>query len=88
MCFIGSQDKQRNFPLQYYLTDFKRIRLICEKHISFLQIPSAHLLARISTADTEKISLKFDMGDFYENLSLKLKLHHDRTKISGRLNED
>ena len=96
MCFICCQDKQRSFPLQYYVTDFKRIRLSCEKHLSFLQIPLSFCLsvrssARppvcISAAATEKISMIFDIGDLYGNLSRKSKLHPERTKISGRLHE-
>jgi hypothetical protein len=32
-------------------------------------LPSARLPAYISAASTERISVKFDIGDFHENLS-------------------
>jgi hypothetical protein len=46
--------------------------------------PSAY----ISVAPTGRIFVKFDIGHFYENLSINSKFCTNRTKISGTLRED
>jgi hypothetical protein len=42
----------------------------------------------ISAAGTGRISVKFDFGDFYENLSSKSKFVYNGEKISGISDED
>jgi hypothetical protein len=46
------------------------------------------LSACISAAVTGRISVKFGIGDFYENLSRKSKFSYNRTDISSTLHED
>jgi hypothetical protein len=45
------------------------------------------------SAPTERISIKFDIGEFFENLSTELKFHLNVARITGtlhacRLNEN
>jgi hypothetical protein len=46
------------------------------------------LSACISAASTGQISVKFDIGGLYANLSRKFKLAQNRAKISGTLHKD
>jgi hypothetical protein len=48
----------------------------------------AHLSARISAAPTGRISVKFDIEDFYEDQPRNSKFGYNRTKISDTLHED
>ena len=41
-----------------------------------------------NSALTERICMKFYIWGFFEYLSLKLKFHYNRTKITGALHED
>jgi hypothetical protein len=50
-----------------------------------MSVPSIRLSPCISAACTRRISLKFDIGDFYENLSA---LCENRAKTSGNLHAD
>jgi hypothetical protein len=45
-------------------------------------------LACISWASTGRIFVKFDIGDFHENVSTKSKFGYNLTQISGTLHED
>jgi len=49
---------------------------------------TVRLSARISSAPTRQISVKFDFGSFYENLSRTQNLVKIVHKISGTLHED
>jgi hypothetical protein len=54
------------------------------RHVS----PPVCLSAYISVAPTGPISVKFYIGDFYENLLRKSKFGQNRAKISGNLYGD
>jgi hypothetical protein len=49
---------------------------------------SDHLIACISMAPIEQIFVKFDIEDFYENLSGNSKFGYSLTKMLGALRED
>jgi hypothetical protein len=55
--------------------------------VTFVRL-SARLSARTSATPTVRISVKFDTGKFYENLSRKSKSGYNWAKISGTLHED
>jgi hypothetical protein len=60
------------------VTNFRRVRIVAEDTITFVNIlPSIRLsvcvFTRISVASTGRISVKFDIEDFYENLSRNSK---------------
>jgi hypothetical protein len=59
-----------------------------EERLLFSLRLSFHPSACISTAPTEKIFMKFDLGDFEENMSQKFKFVSNQSKISGTLQED
>jgi hypothetical protein len=46
------------------------------------------MAARISSAPSERIFVKFDVGDFYLNLCKKSKFGYIWAKASGNLRED
>jgi hypothetical protein len=41
-----------------------------------------------NSAPTERNFIKFDISDFFENLSRKIKFRYNPTKITGTLRED
>jgi len=48
---------------------FRRVRIVAKSAYYFRHVyPSVCLSASISTAPTGRISVKFDIGDFYGNL--------------------
>jgi hypothetical protein len=49
---------------------------------------STRLSACISAIPTGRIFVKFDIVDFYENLSKTSKFGYDRAKLLGTLHED
>lgn len=57
-----------------------------KRAISF--VTSFSLFVSISAAPTPRILVKFDDGEFNENLSRKSEFDSTRTKISGILHED
>jgi len=59
-----------------------------EERLLFTLRLSFHPSACISAAPTERISMKFDLGDFEENMSRKFKFVSSQSKISGILQED
>jgi len=64
----------------------KRVRVIARSAYLLLHVRPRRSVcpACVSTVSTGRISLKFDIGDFYENFSI---LREDRAKISGSLHE-
>ena len=56
--------------------------------IAMLFRPSISVFACISSAPTKPIYVKFDIGDFYENLLRNAKFSLNREKILGTLHED
>jgi len=49
---------------------------------------SVGLAACTGAAPTRRISVTFDNGNFYEDLSINFKFGYDRLTISGTLHED
>ena len=50
--------------------------------------PSVCLSAWNNSAPTGRIFMKFDIGEFFENLSIKFEFHLNLTRITGTLHED
>ena len=74
--FLGAFTYSRKAPFNFVMSTH---RSVCE---------SAHFSKRISASSTARIYVKFDIGNFYENLSRKpyrakisTALHEDRTKF-------
>jgi hypothetical protein len=69
---------------------FRRVRIVAKSARQLRQVrPSVcRLSAYISGAPTERIFVKFDIGDFCETLSRKSKFGQEWTKVSGTLHED
>ena len=56
------------------ISKFRHVRLSCEKCVCALSSLSHLLFVYISATSTGQIFMEFDVEDFYEKLSRKLKL--------------
>jgi len=70
---------------------FRRVRTVAQKRL----LPSSCLSACppgrmycTSAAPTRRISVTFDNGDFYEDLSINFKFGYNRLKTSGTLQDE
>jgi hypothetical protein len=78
-----------NHVKQVKMQIFRRVRILAKSAYSLRHVLSSDCLsARISSAPTVRIFVRFDIGDFHLNLSRKYKFGYNRTNISGTLHEE
>jgi hypothetical protein len=56
-----------------YILVFRRFHVVANARISFVM--SARFSGYISAASTEQITVKFDIWDFYKNMSRKFQIY-------------
>ena len=68
----------RGLPFPVSCTIFRHVCVVTK---STYYLCHVHQLACIGAAPTEQISVEFDIGDFFKNLSRKSKFGYNETKV-------
>jgi hypothetical protein len=80
-CRVIGKKRRRD----WFSVPFRHIFISSEKRLSASSCVSVRLSVCVSSVPTGRIFVKFDIVDFYENLSRKPTFFKNKTKMSGTL---